>query len=349
MPKASLLNDDDRDQLLKELAFGIPIYDLTQKYNLKPMQIEYQRGNNSALYNFYVDYFCIKPEILEWEESDLYRFILNILYGKVRKVNYKFYEYKGKLYKVHELIPEVNKILEREGLPLIGLGKPVRVRYTNKRTADQQIDKSDLPEIIRKMKLDYAVVVKKSGIKKVNIIDGLLKERKRINWKFQLISETGDEDLPCLRCWYRLWTEGKNRQRGGKRSEMSYLLRFLDKHGLLENNYFDIHPSTNEKYYKVLTLKPGVTKTKKFTFNGFAYMKKIESFINKFCLGLPLEALPVCFELALKSEDSVIKKNSKTLKKDLASYFNMCDEFPLPDEVVDELTIERLCEIIEGE
>ena len=81
MPKASLLTDDLRDQLLKELAFGIPISDLAVKYDLKPMQIEYQRGNNSQLYNFYMDFFCIKDEILDWETSDTFRFVLNLLYN----------------------------------------------------------------------------------------------------------------------------------------------------------------------------------------------------------------------------------------------------------------------------
>ena len=344
MPKASLLSDEDRDQLLKEMAFGIPMEELTNKYHLKPIQIEYQRGNNSSLYNFYVDYFCIKPEILEWEESDLFRFILNILYDKVKKVSYKDYEYKGKLYKVYELIPEVNRILTREGLPTIALGQPVRIRYTNRRMADQQIDKSEMPDIIRKMKLHYTNIFKnKKEFKKFHLVDAL-NQKKRVNWKYQLSCNTGAEDLACLRCWYRLWTEGKNRQKGGKISDMHILLKYLYEHNLLENNYFDILPSNNPKSFKILELKKDFNKSDRFMFNGFQYMEKLETFINRYCIGLPLQYLPVCINLALNTDKKVIDKLDMSIKRNLVSYFSFFEDLT---EVDENITLDEICNFLE--
>lgn len=346
MPKASLLTEDQRDQLLKEMAFGIPITELSVKYNLKPIQIEYQRGNNSKLYNMYVDFFCVKDEILDWETGDTFRFVLNLLYDKVKPHGYRRYLYKGKEYTAYDLIPEANKLLAREGLPLIEMGKPVRVRYTTKRSADQQINKSDMPDIIRKMNLFYDAPIPPDSLK-VNIIDGLLHSTKRVNWKSDIISTTGVEDLPCLRIWYRLWSEGKDLPRGGKVSDMNYLLKFLYKHDLLQNNYFDIKPSKNSRSFCDLELKDGVTKNLKFEFNGFKYIKQIESFINTFCLGMPLETINLCFELALKTDRKNYKEMKSTFKKELVKYCEMFEEWPLSDEVLNTVTCEEIHKTIE--
>lgn len=342
MPKASLLTDDLRDQLLKELAFGIPISDLAVKYDLKPMQIEYQRGNNSQLYNFYMDFFCIKDEILDWETSDTFRFVLNLLYNKITPNGYRHYLYKGKSYTAYDLIPEANKVLEREGLPLIDIRKPVRVRYTAKRSADQQVDKTEMPEIIRKVKLYYDGPAL-SERKQVNLIDGLLYSNKRVNWKTDVISETGKQDLPCIRIWYRLWTEGKNLPRGGKISYMNYLLKFMSKHDLLKNNMFNILPSKSPKMFALLELKSGVTRYTKFEFNGFQYVKRIENFINSYCLGLPLKMIPLCYELALKTEPKHIKELNCDLKQYLSDYCSLLEDVP-SDEEMKEITVDKIIE-----
>lgn len=347
MPKASLLTDDQRDQLLKEMAFGIPISELSVKYNLKPIQIEYQRGNNSKLYNMYVDFFCIKDEILDWETGDTFRFVLNLLYGKVKPCGYHRYLYKGKTYSAYELIPEANKVLAREELPLIDINKPVRIRYTTKRSADQQIDKSDMPDIIRKLNLYYDEA-NPDDTMKIDLINGLLNSKKRVNWKTDIQSFSGDDNLPALRVWYRLWSEGNHVPRGGKVSDMNHLLKFLSKHDLLQNNYFNIKKNKTGKTFGHLELKPGVTKDLKFEFNGFKYIKQIESFINTFCLGLQLDCLELCLELALNTGKKIDKSIKTTFKKELNKFCEMLDEMSLDDDYLKDLTCEKIHEIVSG-
>ena len=289
-----------------------------------------------------MDFFCIKDEILDWETSDTFRFVLNLLYNKITPNGYRHYLYKGKSYTAYDLIPEANKVLEREGLPLIDIRKPVRVRYTAKRSADQQVDKTEMPEIIRKVKLYYDGPAL-SERKQVNLIDGLLYSNKRVNWKTDVISETGKQDLPCIRIWYRLWTEGKNLPRGGKISYMNYLLKFMSKHDLLKNNMFNILPSKSPKMFALLELKSGVNRYTKFEFNGFQYVKRIENFINSYCLGLPLKMIPLCYELALKTEPKHIKELNCDLKQYLSDYCSLLEDVP-SDEETKEITVDKIIE-----
>ena len=346
MPKASLLTEDQRDQLLKEMAFGIPISELSVKYDLKPIQIEYQRGNNSSLYNLYVDFFCVKEEILEWEESDTFRFVLNLLYPRVKKVDYKHYRYKGKLYKVFDLIPEANKVLAREGLPLIKDSECVRVRYTAKRSADQQIDKTGMPNIIRKLRLFCDTPLVSKDIK-TDFINGLLKLSKRVNWRTEVAPNSDKDCLPEIRAWYRLWTEGKDTPRGGKTSDLNILLQTLYKHDLLQNNFFDIEKLPSGKSFAKLSLKEDADLSAKFEFNGFKYIKQIETFINSFCLGLSLNNITMCFELALNSDVNKIKVQYPDFKKELSKFCDLIEDCSSEDFTKEEITCKFIHDTIQ--
>lgn len=342
MPKTSLLTEDERDQLLKELAFGIPISELSAKYKLKPIQIEYQRGNNAALYNMYVDYFCIKPEIWDMEDSDLGRFILNILWGKVKPLGLAKYSYKGKIVSIYDLIDEVNKVLIRENLPTIKKGEPIRIRYTAKRSYNQQITKVDNSNCIKKFNFLNVVASNKDCLQ-FNLIDALINEKKKINWKTQLITKHDNLSEVCL--WYRLFTEGKRKSKNSSLLEIPVILKFLYKHDLLENNYFNL---VKNKDAFVLTLKENVNEDIKFSFKGFEIFKDIESFINEYCLDLNLETLDFCLELAYKTSKEELLNYKGNLKKDLLKFCNLFDNWPIEDYVIDNLTIEKVRESVEG-
>ena len=124
---------------------------------------------------------------------------------------------------------------------------------------------------------------------------------------------------------------------------MNYLLKFMSKHDLLKNNMFNILPSKSPKMFALLELKSGVNRYTKFEFNGFQYVKRIENFINSYCLGLPLKMIPLCYELALKTEPKHIKELNCDLKQYLSDYCSLLEDVP-SDEEMKEITVDKIIE-----
>ena len=130
MSRVRLLSEDDKDQLLKELAFGFDMEFLADKYGITVSQLDHQRGNNSGLYNLYKEFFRIKPEIVQLGLTEFYQFIFNLLWDNLKIGDHGMYKYRGKVYnKMEDLVEPANKILARENLPTVKLGDRVNVRY----------------------------------------------------------------------------------------------------------------------------------------------------------------------------------------------------------------------------
>lgn len=130
MSRVRLLSDENKDQMLKELAFGFDQKFLAEKYGITVSQLTHQRINNSGLYNIYREFFKIKPEIVQLGVTEFYQFILNLLWDHLEIVNESTYKYRGKIYyRISDLIEPANRVLMREGLPTVKFGDKVNVRY----------------------------------------------------------------------------------------------------------------------------------------------------------------------------------------------------------------------------
>lgn len=328
MPKASLLTEDDRDQLLKEMAFGIPLKELSEKFNLKPIQIEYQRGNNSALYNMYLDYFCIKEEIVMMELPELYQFVLNILWDKIKVMSNGRYLYKNKLYKITELIPFANEILKREGLPLVEIGKPVRVRYSSKRDVCQQINKIEILEVIEKFNsiVETMSHISSNNLKrKPNILEVLSGVKfKRVNWKNCIVVEEEQEVyLPLLKLWYRILTEGRSRPRGRPLGELNVLFDILNSFNMLSSNWSEI--TLNEKGEVHFSYTGKISEP--FEFKGFSICKRVENFINTYGIGADYKFFPILCHVGARLDEEFIKNNDDVIRNFIDTLFEKDEEY----------------------
>lgn len=348
MAKVSLLTDEDRDQLLKEMAYGIPLKELSEKFNLRPIQVEYQRGNNSAIYNMYLDFFCIKEEIINMELPELYQFVLNILWNKIKVVGNSRYLYKKKLYRLNELIPFANEILKRENLPLVEIGKPVKVRYSSKRDSSQQINRADLMDSIKKIKCISETLSNKDiaegppSDKRKRIEDILSRRGKRVNWKNGIIvSEDKIPELPMIKLWYRIITEGKSRPRGHPLDELNNIYDVLYSLNLLSSNWLTI--STDKRGELVYTLNRPTTE--KFEFYGFPICKRIEEFIDEFGIDVEYRFLTILCHLGARISREFRENNKDKIDNFLTVLFNSDDEYL--ERITDLILVRKLDEDIE--
>lgn len=130
MSRIGLLSEEDKDQLLKELAFGFDQKYLAEKYGITVNQLFHQKINNSSLFNIYRNFFRIKPEIVQLGLTEFYQFILNLLWDHLEILGESKYKYRGKIYyRIDDLIEPANRVLEREGLPTVKIGDKVNVKY----------------------------------------------------------------------------------------------------------------------------------------------------------------------------------------------------------------------------
>lgn len=323
MPKASLLNEEDRDQLLKEMAYGIPIQELSKKYGLRPIQIEYQRGNNSALYNLYLDYFCIKEEIVMMDLPELYQFVLNILWDKITVKPNGRYLYKGNLYRADELIPFANEVLKREDLPLIKIGEPVRVRYSTKReiTPSQSQDLSqpiDCFSFVIETLANEQNSDNTSESRKQFIEDCFYEKAKKVSWKSGIIfTEEQEKDIPIIKLWYRILTDGQVRSRDKIMTEANIVFNILKRLDLLSSSWVKVY--FGEKRYALYQFTDDVPFTKPFEFYGYETCRKIDEFVNKYGTESAKRCLYILCNLgALLSED-YISKHEDLIKSFIAS------------------------------
>ena len=329
MPKASLLNEEDRDQLLKEMAYGIPIQELSKKYGLRPIQIEYQRGNNSALYNLYLDYFCIKEEIVMMDLPELYQFVLNILWDKITVQPNGRYLYKGNLYRANELIPFANEILKREDLPLIEVGKPVRVRYSTKRETSPSVCQ-DLSEPIECFDFVIETLANEqnsdntSDSRKQFIEDCFYEKAKKVSWKSGIIfTDEQASDIPMIKLWYRILTDGQVRSRDRIMTEANIVFDILKRLNLLSSSWVEVYFS--EKRYALYKFTDNVPFTKPFEFYGYEVCKKIDEFVNKYGTELPKRCLYILCNLGALLTKDFIQKNEKLIKSFIKSLLDKDD------------------------
>lgn len=312
MPKASLLDEDERDQLLKEMAYGIPVEELAKKFGLKPIQVEYQRGNNSALYNMYLDFFSIKEEIIMMELPEIYQFVLNLLWDKIKVLPNCRYEYKGKQYKIHELIPFANKILEREGLPLVELGKPVRVRYSLKKP---EVVPRESIRMIKRMKFISETLGYKTtelDSRALPILELLKHRARKVSWKDGIIVDPklskfeGD-----IKLWYRILIEGRNRVRANQMTEVGCVFRVLNSLHLLSSNLSKVRVEGERCdliFSDTLKILPDT-----FEFGGYSICRRIENFIDTYGVGADQKFLLLFCHLGARINDSVTKEDVKLL------------------------------------
>ena len=316
MPKASLLNEDERDQLLKEMAFGIPTEELAKKFGLKPIQVEYQRGNNSSLYNMYLDYFSIKEEIIMMELPEIYQFVLNLLWSNLKVLPNSRYQYKGGIYRIHELIPFANKILEREGLPLVELGKPVRVRYSVKKP--EVVPKENIRMIKRMKFISETINYKPESMdpRALPILELLKHRARKVSWKDGIIVDKklakyeGD-----IRLWYRILIEGRNRVRANQMTEVGCVFRVLNSLHLLSSNLSKVKVEGDRcdlVFSDTLTQLPD-----SFEFEGYKICKKIEQFIDTYGVGADQKFLLLFCHLGARLNESATKEDIKILIEEI--------------------------------